>query len=123
MGITRKKTAGKPVTAKTKGEVVADTTRTVRSKPMAHARFDARLSQEQKALFEQAAAIKGFKSLTEFVIYYTSEAAIFIIEKHNQVLVSEKDKSIFFDALVNPPKPNAALLKAARNYKDKAAAE
>jgi uncharacterized protein (DUF1778 family) len=120
MGITKKRKAGKSGTAKTKIEVTARSNRLARSKSMAYARFDARLSQEQKDLFEQAAAIKGFKSLTEFVIYYTSEAAVIIIERHNQVLASEKDKSIFFDALVNSQKPNAALIKAAKHYNEQA---
>ena len=120
MGIIKRKTAGKPGNTKTKIKVAAGSSMPARSKPMAYARFDARLSQEQKDLFEQAAAIKGFKSLTEFVIYYTSKAATVIIERHNQVLASEKDKSIFFDALVNSSKPNAALLKAAKHYNEQA---
>ena len=120
MRITKKKTAAKSGTEKIKIEVARGSSMPFRSKPMAYARFDARLTQEQKDLFEQAAAIKGFKSLTEFVIYYTSKAAIVIIEKYNQVLASEKDKSIFFEALVNPPKPNTALTKAAKRYKEQA---
>jgi uncharacterized protein (DUF1778 family) len=123
MGITKKKTRAKSGTEKTKIEVVRGSSMPVRSKPMAYARFDARLTQEQKDLFEQAAAIKGFKSLTEFVVYYTSKAAVVIIEKHSQLLASEKDKRIFFDALVNPPKPNAALTKAAKRYNEQAGAE
>ena len=88
-----------------------------------YARFDARLTREQKLLFERAAAIRGFKSLSEFVIYYTSEAATIIIEKHNQILASEEDKRIFFHALVNPSAPNKALAAAARKYKEKLAAK
>jgi len=87
----------------------------------AEARFDARLTFSQKALFEEAARIKGFKSLSEFVIYTTQEAATMIIERHNAILISEKDKEIFFDAMLNPPKPNKALVKAVKNYHKKVA--
>jgi uncharacterized protein (DUF1778 family) len=98
-------------------------TDSIRNKPegakkKAYARFDARLTQEQKDLFEKAASIKGFKSLSEFVIYYTSEAANLIVEKNNQILTSAQDQAVFFDALLHPPKPNAAMLKAVKQYKD-----
>ena len=88
-----------------------------KAKDTEQARFDARLSRSQKDLFEEAARIKGFKSLSEFVIYTTQEAAIMIIEKHNAILASEKDKYIFFHAIVHPPKPNKNLTQAAKRYK------
>ncbi len=80
------------------------------------ARFDARLSRSQKELFAKAARIKGFKSLSEFVIHTTQEAANQIVERHDAILASENDKDIFFEALTNPPKPNKALTQAARSY-------
>jgi uncharacterized protein (DUF1778 family) len=92
-----------------------------KSSAKAEARFDARLTHRQKELFEEAARIKGFKSLSEFVIYTTQEAATLIIERHNAIIVTEKDKNIFFDALLNPPKPNKALAKAAKSYLKKVA--
>ena len=85
------------------------------------ARFDTRLSRSQKDLFEEAARIKGFKSLSEFVIHTTQEAATSIIERHNAILASAKDKQVFFEALANPPKPNRALIRAAKRYQKTAA--
>lgn len=85
-------------------------------KAAAQARFDARLSISQKRVFEEAARIKGFKSLSEFVIHTTMEVATNIIERHNAILVSENDKEIFFNALANPPKPNKNLVQAAKYY-------
>ena len=32
------------------------------------------------------------------------------------IIASEKDQKLFFDAIINPPKPNKNLLKAAKNY-------
>ena len=80
------------------------------------ARFDARLTKSQKEFFELAAKISGFKSLSEFVIHSTQQAASSIVEKHNAILATEKDKKIFFDALVSSPKPNKALKEAAKHY-------
>jgi uncharacterized protein (DUF1778 family) len=98
------------------------TTKT-RQKTATKARFDARLSRSQKDLFEKAAKIKGFKSLSEFVIYTTQEAATAIVEKHNAILVSERDRQVFFDALENPPGPNKDLMRAAKSYQKVAAAK
>lgn len=82
-------------------------------------RFDARLTKKQKMLFSEAASIMGFKSLSEFVIQTTQSAALQIIEKNNAVLASDKDREIFFNALVNPPKPNTTLVEGLKRYEDK----
>jgi uncharacterized protein (DUF1778 family) len=92
-----------------------------KSKTLATARFDARLAPHQKELFEQAAAIKGYKSLSDFVIQVVQEAATQIVNHHSAILASEKDKQVFFDALLHPPLPNKALTKAAKAYKRKVA--
>ena len=92
-------------------------------KTVSEARFDARLSRSQKSMFEEAARIKGYKSLSEFVIQTTLEAATSIIEKHNAILASELDHKVFFDALADPPKPNKELLQAAKSYKKVLAAK
>jgi len=86
------------------------------TKIKSQARFDTRLSRSQKELFERAARIRGFKSLSEFVIHTTQEAATSIVEKHNSLLSSEADSEVFFDALINPPKPNKALKEAWQSY-------
>ena len=43
--------------------------------PKEQARFNARLSREQKQLFEKAASIGGYRSLTDFVILTIQEKA------------------------------------------------
>ena len=81
-------------------------------------RFDARLTQEQKELFEYAANLTGSRSLTEFVITAAQKAADHVIEKNQFMLIStKKDQRIFFHALVNPPKPNQKLKKAVARHK------
>lgn len=83
----------------------------------AKARFDAKLSKEQKEFFEYAASLGGFRTLTEFVIHALKEKADKIIKDHNTILASEKDREIFFEALTNPPEPNNKLKEAAAKYK------
>jgi uncharacterized protein (DUF1778 family) len=85
-------------------------------KELKMARFDIRLPEEQKAYFEDAAILGGFKTLTEFVAYSLKLQADKIVEKHNAILVSKKDQEIFFDALMNPPQPSEKLKEAAKLY-------
>src|SRR5690606_13526673 len=80
------------------------------------ARFDARLPKEQKQFFEKAAYLGGFRSLTDFVILTVQEKAKEIIQEKEQVIASEKDSQIFFDAITNPKKPSKTLKNALENY-------
>lgn len=79
-------------------------------------RFDARIPETQKALFEKAAGLAGYRTLTDFLISSAQEKANAIIEHHNSILASLKDQEIFFDSIINPPKPNENLKKAFSNY-------
>ncbi|MDP2384997.1 MAG: DUF1778 domain-containing protein [Bacteroidota bacterium] len=81
------------------------------------ARFDTRLSKEQKELFEYAAQLGGFRTLTDFVINSVQEKAKAIINQHAAILASKKDKEIFFNALLKPAAPNKKLMEAAVRYK------
>ena len=87
-------------------------------KTLSKTRFDVRLPKEQKEYFEYAANLGGFRTLTEFVIYSGSQQATQIVEKHNSILASKRDQEVFFNALLNPPPPNARLMKAMERYKN-----
>jgi uncharacterized protein (DUF1778 family) len=80
------------------------------------ARFDTRLSREQKDLFEYAANLAGYRTLTEFVLLSAQQKADEIIEKHRLIIASKRDQKIFFDAIMNPPAPNKRLSAAAKRY-------
>ncbi|MET3878836.1 DUF1778 domain-containing protein [Chitinophaga sp. OAE865] len=80
-------------------------------------RFDIRLSVELKRYFEHAADLEGYKTLTDFVLFSVKSHAEKIIEQHNAILASKRDQEIFFDALLNPGKPNKKLKDAAALYK------
>jgi uncharacterized protein (DUF1778 family) len=79
-------------------------------------RFDARIPETQKALFEKAAGLAGYRTLTDFLISSAQEKANAIIQQHNIILASQKDQEIFFESVINPPKPNEHLKKAFENY-------
>lgn len=80
------------------------------------ARFDTRLPLEQKQLFERAALLGGYRNLTDFVVVTVQMKAKEIIEERERVITSQRDQEIFFDALLNTPKPNHELLAAKANY-------
>jgi len=80
-------------------------------------RFDAKLPKEQKDLFERAASLGGYRTLTEFIISSSQEKAKEIIAQHDTILASKRDREIFFKAILNPGKPNKALMDAAKRYK------
>ena len=82
------------------------------------ARFDTRLSVEQKQFFERAAVLGGYRSLTDFIILTVQEKAKRIVKEREQVLASQKDNKIFFDALLNPEKPNKELTDAVKQHKN-----
>jgi len=81
------------------------------------ARFDTRLPKEQKAFFERAARLGGFRSLTDFVVLTVQKRAKEIILERERIIASQKDSEIFFDAIINPSKPNQKLTEAANEYK------
>ena len=81
------------------------------------ARFDIRLPKGQKAFFERAARLSGFRSLTDFVVLTVQKRAKEIILERERVIASQKDSEIFFDAITNPSKPNQKLTEAANEYK------
>jgi len=80
-------------------------------------RIDVRISKEQKELFKYASELRGFKSLTEFVVFCINSEANKIINDNNSMLNSLEDKKIFVNALLNPPAPNDKLKKAQSTYK------
>lgn len=85
-------------------------------KTMDKARFDARLSKEQKELFEYAAQLGGFRNLTDYVINVLMEKSTMIIEKHNLILASRTDQEIFFNAITSDIEPNSSLKSAVSKH-------
>jgi uncharacterized protein (DUF1778 family) len=79
-------------------------------------RLEARISSEQKSIFQRAAELSG-RSLTNFAINELLNAAKRIIQEHDIIQLSARDQQTFVQALLEPPKPSKSLIKAARRYK------
>jgi len=84
------------------------------------ARFEARITAEQKSLFLKAATLTG-RSLTDFVVASAQEAATRTVQQHEAMTLSLRDRKAFVAALLKPAAPGARLRKAAARYKRQAA--
>ena len=71
-----------------------------------------RIRTEEKTLLLRAVALQH-TDLTDFVVQHALRAAKNVIEKAEQVQLSERDSIRVLDLLENPPAPNARLLTAA----------
>jgi len=80
-------------------------------------RLEARLTVEEKELFERAAALTG-RSTTGFVVSTVLDAARRIIRDHEAMALSARDREAVVAALLDPPAPNEALTRAAREYEE-----
>ncbi|WP_169664411.1 DUF1778 domain-containing protein [Flammeovirga yaeyamensis] len=77
--------------------------------------METQLPAEKKERYQKAAKIKGFSTLNNFIISVMDEKSDEIIEAHEQILQTERDKELFFKTLENPPESNEALKKAVQN--------
>jgi uncharacterized protein (DUF1778 family) len=80
-------------------------------------RVDTHLSVEQKTHFEKAAQLGGYRNLTEFIISAGMEKARKILSENEQIIVSQRDNEIFFEAVFQQVYPNITLVEAANEYK------
>ncbi len=79
-------------------------------------RIDVRISKEQKEFVKYASELRGFKSLSEFVVYCINSEANKIVKDNNLIVKTIEDKKIFLNAILNPPSPNEKLKRAQLNY-------
>lgn len=80
------------------------------------ARFEARLTPEQKSILLRAAALTG-RSLTDFVVTSAQEAATRTLREHEVISLSVRDREVFVAALLKSPAPGPRLRKAARRFR------
>lgn len=79
-------------------------------------RLEARISAEQKALFQRAADLAG-RSLTDFVVSSAQAAAEETIQRHQVLELTARETDAFFAAIEDPPAPNERLRAAADRYR------
>lgn len=73
-------------------------------------RISLRLDAATKRKIEQAAAITQ-SSINSLILTTILAKTDQIIRQHNEITLSNTDRDIFFDALLNPPSTNSALNK------------
>ena len=79
-------------------------------------RIEARVTSETKAVFARAAALQG-RSVTDFMVQSTLEAAQRVIREHEYLDLTQRDRMAFAEAVLNPPPPSNRLKQAARRHR------
>jgi len=75
------------------------------------ARLETRISRDLMDVLRRAAELQD-RTLTDFVVGAAQEAARRVIAEAGVVQLSQQDQRQFAAALIDPPKPNAALKRA-----------
>lgn len=81
------------------------------------ARLEARLPVAVHAMLKRAAEIQG-RTLTDFVVAASSEAARQTIEATEIIRLSVEDQRLFAESIINPPEPNDALRRAFEKHRE-----
>ncbi len=79
-------------------------------------RLEARVTAEQKALIEHAAALEG-RSITDFVLASVQDAAKRAIAEHEVIQLSVRDSQAFVEALLNPREPGKRMQERVAAYR------
>ena len=79
-------------------------------------RLQIRLDAQAKSILQRAAGHRH-KTLSQFVLGTALEEAEWVIRENEVVTLSGADWQVFYDALTNPPAPNATLRKAYARYR------
>lgn len=79
-------------------------------------RVEVRISQEQKVLLQQAAALEG-RSLSDFLVSSAQRAAKEAIREHQVISLSVSESQCFAEVLLNPPEPSDYLRAAMARYR------
>jgi uncharacterized protein (DUF1778 family) len=80
-------------------------------------RIELRVSSTDKKLFKKAQILSGDSSFSSFIVRILKQEAEEILARHDRILVTEKDRQVFFDAVFGDPQPNQNLMEAAKRFK------
>jgi uncharacterized protein (DUF1778 family) len=84
--------------------------------PNRSARLEARIAPDALAVVKRAAEIQG-RSVSDFVVAAAQEAAHRTIEETEIIRLSVEDQRLLAEALLNPPEPATALVRAAEHHR------
>jgi uncharacterized protein (DUF1778 family) len=88
-----------------------------RSAPTRDGRLELRATKEEKRLLAAAAAYERL-DVTAFIMRQVLPAAQKVVERNERIVLSGRDTDRVLELLENPPKPTAALLAAARAFRE-----
>jgi uncharacterized protein (DUF1778 family) len=89
----------------------------VRTKEQKAERFVARVTREDKRIFQEAASLEG-RSMATFVIVHAREAAEETIARRKVIHLNAEDSRRFVEAVLAPPRPpTPAMIESIRLYR------
>jgi uncharacterized protein (DUF1778 family) len=94
--------------------------KTKQATPARVERLGFRLDEETKDLIERAAHLSRRK-VSDFCVTALTDTARRAIAEHETLVLSDRDRKAFFDALVNPPEPSERLARALAEHKRRVA--
>jgi uncharacterized protein (DUF1778 family) len=80
------------------------------------ARIEARIAPDALAVVKRAAELQG-RSVSDFVVAAAEQAANRTIEETQIIRLSVEDQRAFAEAILNPPPPSSALVRAAEAHR------
>lgn len=80
-------------------------------------RIDLRLTDDDKSMIEEAAAMTN-QTITQFMVSSASERAAEVIEQHRRLVLNEASWDRVMQAISNPPAPNERLKRAAKRLQN-----
>ena len=83
------------------------------------ARFDTKMSVQHKSLIEEAARLKGFKSLSDYVVTTMVEDAMAAVSDYKDALYSVEDRKRIMSILSAPTELSSSFLKASQRRSNK----
>ncbi len=84
--------------------------------PSKEDRVEIRIRPQDKKILEKAAVLLGV-SVSSFILSHSLKAAQDEITERDQIKLSDREWNTFMRALEHPPKPNPALVAAAKRYR------
>jgi uncharacterized protein (DUF1778 family) len=79
-------------------------------------RIDLRVTKDQKEVLARAAVLSGL-SMSSFLVAKALNEAKKIVSKSESIVLSNRDRDLFYALLKNPPKPNKNLVKLMRDQR------
>ena len=83
-------------------------------------RLGFRLDEETKDMIERAARLSRRK-VSDFCVTALTDTARRTIADHETLVLSNRDRAAFFNALINPPEPSERLVRAFAEHKRRVA--